>query len=389
MLSIVIGRINLCFRQIDQYRWAAMLAVGCAQIVAFNVARAADESNTHSAISPRSFAMTIPIAVLGDSDSHSYHDSISFPASSPKRGGSFRPNTWQWTEILMRLRANEVDMGEWSAWGTSPRIAKILGAVGLSGRTPRKEDYRFNFAISGATCHDLIVGTAAQTPQLVAQMSKDALRWQQGVVVIRIGVNTIGQDNALDRYAREGATTAVRRDLSSCADLIQQAVGLIHQHHPKTRVVLVGIFDNANLPENNEKWASQRERQNISSALDIFDDALKAFIQRDARLSFFDDRAYFRKFWGSVDFPNGVARSNFRAVSFGGLKSVENTKGDEPTNALLADGHAGVVWNALWTQELVTLLNTSFGLNLTNLSNDEIAQFVDPKGTIGLRKLPR
>jgi hypothetical protein len=367
-----------------------MFAAVCAQIAAVSVSSTVTaERNANSAISPRLPATMIPIAVLGDSDSHSYHDTISFPASSSKRGGSFRANTWQWTEILARLRANEVDMGEWSAWGTSPRIAKILGFVGLSGRTPRKEDYRFNFAISGATCQDLIVGTVAQTPQLITQMSKDPLRWQQGVVVIRIGVNTVGQNNALDRYAREGASAAVRRDLLSCVDFIQQAVGQIHQHHPKTRVVLVGIFDNANLPENNEKWMSQRERQNISSALDIFDDALKDFIQRDARLSFFDDRAFFRKFWGSVDFPNGVARPHFKAVNFGGLRSVENTKGDEPTNAGLADGHAGVVWNALWAQELVALLKISFGLNLTNISNNEIAQFVDPKGTIGLYKLPR
>jgi len=52
---------------------------------------------------------TIALAVLGDSGSHSYQDSLSFPPGSADRGGAFRARTFQWTEVLARLRAADQD----------------------------------------------------------------------------------------------------------------------------------------------------------------------------------------------------------------------------------------------------------------------------------------
>lgn len=40
---------------------------------------------------------TVALAVLGDSDSHSYQDSLSFPPGSADRGGAYRARTFQWT----------------------------------------------------------------------------------------------------------------------------------------------------------------------------------------------------------------------------------------------------------------------------------------------------
>ena len=55
----------------------------------------------------------VPIAVLGDSDSHSFHDRKYFPHGSDHRGGKYRPITFNWPEVLMRLRGDQIDLGEW------------------------------------------------------------------------------------------------------------------------------------------------------------------------------------------------------------------------------------------------------------------------------------
>jgi hypothetical protein len=57
---------------------------------------------------------------------------------------------------------------------------------------------------------------------------------------------------------------------------------------------------------------------------------------------------------------------------------VTNSNGDEPHNALLADDHAGLVFNALWAQSLVARLREAFALPLTPIGDDELARFVLP-----------
>ncbi|MEJ7747317.1 MAG: hypothetical protein WKF61_11365, partial [Luteimonas sp.] len=95
----------------------------------------------------------IPLAVLGDSNSHSYQDQISFPADSKERGGARRPQTFQWTEVLARMRGHELDLGAWVTWGRPGFVARAREWVRLpGGRAPKKQDYRYNFANSGAAC---------------------------------------------------------------------------------------------------------------------------------------------------------------------------------------------------------------------------------------------
>src|SRR5690349_12364250 len=60
---------------------------------------------------PPTSGRAIPIAVLGDSNSQSYHDDTWFPPH--ERGGPLRASTFQWTEVLARLRGSELDMGPW------------------------------------------------------------------------------------------------------------------------------------------------------------------------------------------------------------------------------------------------------------------------------------
>lgn len=326
----------------------------------------------------------IPLAVLGDSDSHSYHDDIRLTKASA-RGGEFRPTTWQWTEVMSRLRGRFVDQGEWGTWGTPIKIAEFLDWLGVGGRAPRKRDYRFNFAVSGAECSDLMTGYHRQAPRLLALMDRDPAFWESGVVSIRIGVNSIGLEPQLKRFAQEGATPAVRVEVEQCVAWIRQSVALLRSHHPHVKFVLVGILDNSDWPPLHDRWRSAREHQNITTVLDIFDDALRKMAAKDPGIVFFDDRAWFRKYWGDHG-PNGEL--NYRKVNLGGRASVANTQGDAPTNAVVGDGHAGSVWNALWVKDYIELLNATWGLNIPPLSIEEIGRFVDPTGSFGLRHIP-
>ena len=90
---------------------------------------------------------SVPIAVLGDSISHSYQDGIGFPPGSPDRGGARRAQTFQWTEVLARLRGAELDLGPWVTWGRPGTVAWARELIGLpAGRAPKKQDYLYNFA---------------------------------------------------------------------------------------------------------------------------------------------------------------------------------------------------------------------------------------------------
>jgi hypothetical protein len=343
----------------------------------------ATTDRTDRIAAPQSGRPPVRLAVLGDSDSHSYQDRIRIPEGTPHRGGRRRATTWQWTEMLDRMRGQHVDQGRWGIWGSRERVARACDWAGLPGRAPRKEDYRYNFAVSGAESQDLMLGRHRQAPRLLQLMNRDPRGWQDGVVLIRIGVNSIGKAPALDRFATEGVTAAIRSEVQTAAGWILTAVDLVRTVHPHTRFVLVGILDNVDWPPYFRRWLDRRERDNIAAALDLFDTVLRATAARDSRIAFVDDRAWFRRWWGA---RSSDGRPAYRCVSLGGRATVSNTQGDGPVHAVLADGHAGTVWNGLWARNLVTVLNTSFGAGVPPISIEEIAVAVDPDGTWGLRQ---
>lgn len=314
-----------------------------------------------------SAGVRVPLAVIGDSDSHSYQDRLSFPEGTAKRGGRYRRTTLQWDEVLARLRGRRFDLGAWGEYGTAARVAGLGHRLGLHLRAPRKQDYRNNFAVSGQGCDGLMAGYR-QVPALIAQMDEDPAAWRDGVVVIRIGVNDFGMAGQLDALARDPAAPQAQEPIAACVRAIGASVAAIHARHPATRIVLVGIFDNAHWPRYLDRWRSPRQLADIERGLDAFDHALLRMAQADPRVAFFDDRAWFAARWGGRG-PDG--RPAYRPVTLGGLR-IENREGDAPDNAVLADGHAGLVWNALWAQSLVVLLNARFGLGIVPIREEEI-----------------
>lgn len=311
----------------------------------------------------------IPLAVLGDSDNHSYGDEIWFPAGGAHRGGPYRRVTLQWTEVIERLRASEIDQGRWGTWGVHPRLARVAGLAGVNLRAPRKQDYEYNFAFSGAVCGQLTDGGKAQTPRLLRLMQRDPARWRDGIVQIRIGINTLGTRAFLERAASEGLTDDVAAEVHACADSVVASARTIRQAFPRTRIVLVGILNNSDWPPYFRYWRSPAAQQNINSVLDAFDSRLAAFAFADAGMAFFDDRAWFARYWGGRD---AAGRPAYASHVLAGRFEVRNTQGDAPLNGILEDGHAGTIANAIWARDFIDFLNEQFGLDVSPVTEAEL-----------------
>lgn len=312
------------------------------------------------------------LGVLGDSDSAAYQDQVSFPSSGDQPGGMFHSITLQWPEAMARLRPSQVDLGAWAVWGVSrwASIARVRDGMQLPWRGPRRETHQNNLAWPSG-CDALTQGPGRQAQRLVDVMDEQPKRWASGVVVIRSGVNSFGKDTDLAALAADPEDPVLASRMLECVEQYRAAVKLIHERHPATRIVLVGIFNNADWVPYLPRWQSRLEQSNLNRGLDHFDNALRAMAQADPRLAFFDDRAWFARHWGQRDAETGLP--HYRSVQIGGVLSVTNTAGDNPENAVLANLHAGLVWNLLWSQELVQLVRTRFGTRIEAISEDEIA----------------
>jgi len=315
---------------------------------------------------------SIPLAVIGDSDSHGYHDTRAFPPGGADRGGRLRDTTYQWTEVVAALRGDTLDLGARTDTGTWGRLAPPLRAVGLDVRAPRKIDHRHNFAVSGQGCENLMGGVSRQVPELVRLMRDDPVRWRAGVVVIRMGINTFGKSAELDRLSRDPADREVVGKIDGCLADIRASLDAIAAASPRTRVVVVGIFDNRHWSNYLTRWRPLAEQERIARGLDRFDDGLRRLAAERPQVAFFDDRAWFASVWGGRDAQGAPA---YRTVAFGPLR-VTNSAGDEPNHANVADGHAGTVWNALWARAFVDLLNQRFGLGVAPLTDAEMVSLL-------------
>lgn len=341
---------------------------------------AAAEQDTSASASAR--APRIPLAVLGDSDSQGFQDLLGPGTSALARGGKFHATTFQWTESLAKLRGDELDLGAWGVHGMRGRLAigiewlglaRFAEARGWQVRAPMKRDHRFNFAYSGNVCSDLFGGWSRQVPRLVRTMDAEPGKWRNGIVVVRIGGNDFANDRTnLDLLSQDPGSAEVRRKMDFCLGAIKEAIDAIRLGHPDTRFVVVGSFNNSNWERYFALWRSPQMLANIDAGLNYFDGAIRKMAESDPKIAFFNDRQWFRSIWGSRD-VNGLP--DYRVFELGAGIKVTNTGGDEPSNATIADGHAGLVWNALWARALVNLMNERFALHISPITDDELRRF--------------
>ncbi|MBN9445902.1 MAG: hypothetical protein J0I67_03215 [Bosea sp.] len=209
-----------------------------------------------------------------------------------------------------------------------------------------------------------------QAPRLVELMNQDPWRWRNGVVVVRMGNNDWSA--VVEDQARDPKAPKVLAAASYCVEQIAAAIRLIQNAHPDTRILLAGTDNGANDPSAHEKYSAVA-LSNIQTAFANFNAQLRELAASNDRIAFFDHGAWFRSLWGELS-PDGAPA--YKTVVIGEKLRVTNTIGDEPNNAELADHHAGLVWNALWSQALVKHLREAFELPLTPISDEEVARFV-------------
>ncbi|WP_213954985.1 MULTISPECIES: SGNH/GDSL hydrolase family protein [unclassified Variovorax] len=324
----------------------------------------------------RPITSAMPLAVIGDSGSHSYQDQITFPPGGGLRDAALRERTFQWTEVLARMRGSEIDLGPWVRWGRNGIAAWLRDEMGLGGgRAPRKEDYLYNFANTGAACKNIMGDRLGQryrqVPRLVALMDREPERWRRGAVVINVGAND--WNRLLDLQASDPAAPELRATIDYCSGQIERAVDTILASHPDTRILVVGAASDADDPGTFDKYRSAAARDNIGKALKNFDDALRGIATRHpARVAYVDFGTWFRRLWGERG-PGGEPA--YRTVAIGPLQ-ISNTAGDGPENAWLGDGHAGTAMNTLWAQHLVERLRELTGAQLTPISDEEVIEFL-------------
>ncbi|MEM5402008.1 SGNH/GDSL hydrolase family protein [Paraburkholderia unamae] len=316
----------------------------------------------------------VRLAVLGDSNSQSYHDTLML-GDPGARGGQWRATTWQWTEVLARLRGDQIDQGKWGAWGTGKYRAIASEALGALARTPPKQDYRYNFAVSGATCSQLMGQSQRQAIRLVDLMDTEPQAWRGGIVFVRIGDNDLSSHELFDELSRDPAAPHPAAVIDACIKSIGEAVALIRKYHPDTYVVLSTAASGADWPGEFESWQSAREIANIDAGIDRFNNGLRALAAADRHVYVLEDEAWFRSMWGQRD---AQGRPNYKTVHLSPGWAITNTSGDDPHNVFLSDSHAGVVWNTLWTQYFVTSMNAAFGLHIKPIADAEVIDFLRP-----------
>lgn len=327
---------------------------------------------------PSPSADRVVLAVLGDSDSQAYQDGITFPQGGPERGGAHRATSLQWTEVLARLRSNQMDLGAWGEWGVRGRWATLLGSIRMDRRSPRKEDHEFNFAWSGARCADLLDGPGRQAPRLAARMAVEPDAWRSAVVVIRIGINDLGTREALDAFAREGDSDANRRRVDACLVAIDLALRQLADVQPELNVLLVGVLDNVDWPRWSVEYADPVERRRIAAMLDRFDAGLRVIAAAAPNRAFFDDRAFYRGVVGArapdggPDYRGIAVRDASGAVAW----TARFAEGDGLEHLYLADGHAGTVLNAHWAQAYAATMRQAFDLPITPITDAERDAFL-------------
>lgn len=313
------------------------------------------------------------LAVLGDSDSQGFQDSIWYPRGGRRRGGRNHDITFQWTEIIDRMRGEVFDLGEHGVWGGRQSLVRLLRRFGLQRRLPRKEDHQFNFAFAGAACRDLVSGEYAQVDALLQLVSAAPMDWRRAVVIIRIGIIDLGGSAQLVEMARDPDSPALCARIDQCVAHVRDGVARLLAADAELRVGLVGILNNVDHPPQFSKFRSAECVVRINRALDRYDGALRALAAEHSQVAFFDDREWFRNQWGGRD---AQGAPDYGVVKLGSHRVV-HAMSDDPRSSVLADGHAGLAWNLLWAKAVVDWMIEEFDVRAQPLDMVELGAFFD------------
>lgn len=312
----------------------------------------------------------VPIAVLGDSDSHSYRDSY----DNKERGGQYHAYSYNWIELWSRLAKNEINPGQWGTWGNHYRVARIKNLLMLKSRSPKKLDYEYNYAVSGLSCRSLLNDWPYQGKWLLNEIRSNTDYWNNGIVIIKIGYNDIGKTSDLKQWKKTGLSTESSTLVSNCTDSIMAMSDSILAISPSVKISIAGVARTYNFMDEWDERLDEKSIQNIEEVLSGFDSRLEKYASDRTRVAYIDDHFWFNNIFGSQE-SNDLKPG----VEFSQDIELINASGDEPVNMLLADHHTGTLYNGLWINHLITEINRQ--LNMT-LSRPELRQVAETAGLI-------
>jgi lysophospholipase L1-like esterase len=308
------------------------------------------------------------VAIIGDSDSHSYRDSV----NGVRRGGQFHEYSWNWVEIWDRLRSSEINLGPFIESGTRTRYAFLWSLFGMTTRTPRKLDFKHNYALSGLGCRSLQDEWPYQGKWLLDQLRAEPDAWRDGLVIIRIGVNDLGQRKHLLRWAITGADAKAHKKVNDCVTAIRSLVHSL-RNMSSVHIAIVGIAHDYNYEDTFEIWQDVQSIRRISEVLTLYDDGLRSLAAEKSDIVFVDDTTWFRSRFG-----DRLTRDLQNDFLLAESVRIINKVGNNPQFITLADDHAGSVAGALFLSELVHVLNQEFVLSLTPIMEEDVLQLIMP-----------
>lgn len=277
------------------------------------------------------------IAVIGDSQSDEYQ-------GDDRRGGTFYGNTFNWVELLAEHRG--LNFGKWGKY-----------------EEPRRLGYEFNWARTGATAYSIIAG--GQSAGVAEQVKKGKVN----IVVFYIGANDFSPFITKDGYQQiyDGSITDANltEKVNDVVANITTAVEIIKKSGD-VQIIIIKVPDWGEHIAIKIAFPLPDRRARVTQAIDEVNHKLELLASQNNFIILDLDALYPRL----VD----------NRLKVGSKKMELLLLNDDPRNIFLEDGvHTGTVFNGLVANEIIGILNGSFGAHIRPFSNKEL---VDNAGII-------
>lgn len=321
------------------------------------------------ALSPVNLENRIPVAVLGDSDSHSFADRF-----DNVRGGEFGEVSYNWTQLWNLLYPEEVEQGTMGVWGTHYAIARVMYRLGLRAKAPRKFDFQHNYAYSGQGCDSLLHNWPYQARWLQQTLRRDQDYWHNGLVIIRIGINDFAQYRHYGQWRETGLDNDSRSIVKACIDAIIETTEILLGSHEGVTVAISGVVRNYNAhpPTGNEfSQPDLDDYRLVEEVLNYFDSELQQYSHSRPRVAFFDD-----KYWLASLFGDKAAGQHREFAMIDDRFRVNYGSGDHPENIVLADLHGGTIYNGLWLRNMLQQINSNTDYNFSLPTESQLVEIV-------------
>lgn len=276
------------------------------------------------------------IGVIGDSQSDEYR-------ADDNRGDNYPSVTYNWVEILSQHR--HLNFG---TWGTRAE--------------PRRTGYAYNWARSGATALSMI--ESGQHIGLAQQVKEGKVN----LVIISIGANDYAPYLTEDgyEYIYEGALSAADgiNKRNKLVANIKTAIDTI-QTAGKPKILLILIPDWGQNLGIQVVFPLPQQRQQVTTTItDTNNDLI--LLAKHYNITTINPNTFYRE---------TIQKQQKGKLHVDSVTMERLLLTNDPKNMFLSDGiHLGTILNGLFTNKIISVLNTQYGTKIDILSEKEIIE---------------